>query len=258
MQELKDRVAVVTGASRGIGAGLVRAFLARGLRVAACARSAPDADQIPGEAPGLFFERADVAVAEDVGNFARTARERLGPLDLWVNNAGILEPMGMVRNLEPEAFARHMAVNLSGVLNGTRAFLGLCHKEGRGGTLINVGSGASTSPYEGWGAYCAGKAAVDMLTRVTALEEARHGVRVFALAPGIIETGMQVRIREQAESAFPSVQKFRDLASRGLLLSPESPASAILRLAFGEALPEGDVLLDVRKSPQLADLGTFA
>ena len=69
---------------------------------------------------------------------------------------------------------------------------------------------------------------------------------------------MSTQRGEPGEELNERQQKFRDLASRGLLLSPESPASAILRLAFGEALPEGDVLLDVRKSPQLADLGTFA
>ena len=112
-------------------------------------------------------------------------------------------------------------------------------------------------PIQGWGAYCAGKAAVDMLTRVTAAEERPHGIRAYALAPGVIETGMQELIRRQEESDFPDVERFREMHVSGHLLDAESPAPAILRLAFGDPLPEAVVVLDVRDSPELQDLGVF-
>jgi NAD(P)-dependent dehydrogenase (short-subunit alcohol dehydrogenase family) len=113
-------------------------------------------------------------------------------------------------------------------------------------------------PYEGWGVYCAGKAAVDMLTRVAAREERPHRIRVYALAPSVVETGMQELIRRQDAHDFPAVARFRELHATGKLLDAESPAPAVLRLAFGDPLHDDAVVLDVRSSPELQDLGEFA
>jgi benzil reductase ((S)-benzoin forming) len=258
MDALRDRVALITGASRGIGAGLARVFHRRGLRLALCARSGPDAGEVPDDPERIHFARVDVTDYDALSGFARDAEERLGPIDLWVNNAGLLEPIGLVREVAPEDVRRHIEVNVVGVFHGTRVYLERLHAAGRTGTIVNISSGAGVHAIEGWGAYCAGKAAVDMLTRVTALEERRHGIRAHALAPGVIATGMQELIRRQDERAFPDVERFRELHASGKLGDPESPAAAVLRLAFGEPLGEDAVVLDVRSSTELADLGAFA
>ena len=258
MQTLTDRVALVTGASRGIGAGLARVFHRRGLKLALCARSEADAGEIPNDAERIFYRKVDVTDFEALALFARDAEARLGPIDLWVNNAGLLEPIGPVRGASPDAVRRHVEVNVLGVFHGMRVYLDLLHGAQRTGTVVNISSGAGVHPFEGWGVYCAGKAAVDMLTRVSALEEHAHGIRLFALAPGVIATGMQELIRRQDAKDFPDVDRFRDLHSSGQLGHAESPAPAILRLAFGDPLPPESVVLDVRSSPELQDLGAFA
>jgi benzil reductase ((S)-benzoin forming) len=258
MPDLTDRVALITGASRGIGAGLARAFHRRGLKLALCARSDPDAGEVPDDAERIHFGRVDVTDYEALSRFAAEGERRLGPIDLWVNNAGLLEPIGPVREVSPDDVRRHIEVNVLGVFYGTRIYLQRLHAAKRTGTIVNISSGAGVRAIEGWGTYCAGKAAVDMLTRVTAREERPHGIRAYALAPGVIETGMQELIRRQDEHDFPDVERFRELHSSGKLRGPESPAPAVLRLAFGAPLPEDAVVLDVRDSPELRDLGPFA
>jgi len=257
MNQLRDRVALITGASRGIGAGLARRFYEHGLKLALCARSDPGPGELPDDPERIFFGQVDVTDYRAVSRFTDQAEERLGAIDLWVNNAGVLDPIGLLRTLAPGDVRRHVDVNLLGVFHGTRVYLERLHAAGRTGTIVNISSGASVRPIAGWSAYCAGKAAVDMLTRVTAVEERPHGIRAYALAPGVIETGMQELIRRQDEKDFPDVDLFREMHASGDLLDPESPAPAVLRLAFGAPLPDDAVVLDVRDSPELQDLGAF-
>jgi NAD(P)-dependent dehydrogenase (short-subunit alcohol dehydrogenase family) len=258
MDMLRDRVALITGASRGIGAGLARVFHRTGLKLALCARSDPHVGEVPNDTERIHFGRVDVADYDALSRFASAAEALLGPIDLWVNNAGLLEPIGPVREVSPDDVRRHVEVNVLGVFHGTRIYLERLHSAKRAGTIVNMSSGAAHVPYEGWGVYCAGKAAVDMLTRVTAREERAQGIRVYALAPSVVETGMQELIRRQDAHDFPAVERFRDLHSSGKLADPESPAAAILRLAFGDPLPADTVVLDLRDSPELRDLGAFA
>jgi NAD(P)-dependent dehydrogenase (short-subunit alcohol dehydrogenase family) len=246
------RVAVVTGASRGLGEGLLRAFQAAGMRVAGCARSIPTWARGVEPSAGLLFNELDVTDARAMDEFAVAVREHWGRIDLWVNNAGVLEPIGVARELDPEAFAEHLAINVGGVFNGSRAFLRVAHAAGIGGTLVNISSGAAHRAYRGWAAYCAGKAAVDQLSRVLAQEEAAHGIRVFSVAPGIIETDMQKVIRAQNPADFPDVSKFRQLHTDGLLGDTAAPAAAILRLAFGAPAKER-VVIDIRDLEESQD-----
>lgn len=252
--QLEEKVVVVTGASRGIGAGVAARMLEIGLKVATCARGecawAP-----PEDAASRWFHRScDVTDEPAVEDFARQVETRLGPPDLWINNAGLLEPIGPARALDAAGFERLMAVNVTGALIGMKACLAVWARRGHRGTLVNISSGAASGAYRGWAAYCASKAALDHLTRVVALEEPEH--RVHALAPGIIETSMQETIRRQSEEDFPDVERFRELKRGGALSTPDAPVPALLRLAFGPRVE--DVVLDVRDGAALRDLGEFA
>lgn len=234
-----EKVCVVTGASRGIGLGVARIFRGRGMKVAGCARSEP--------ADGLdLFRSVDVTDLDAVERFCEEAVEALGPIDLWVNNAGVLAPIGMTRDADPAAWRRLIDVNVVGVYHGARAYLRHLRATRHAGCLINVGSGASTSAYAGWGPYCASKAAVDQLTRVLAQEESDTETRIFCLAPGVVETGMQEYIRGRDAADFPMVDRFRRMQADGELLDVAVPAEAMLELAFGPGRPDGEVCLDVR------------
>ena len=234
---MTGRVAVVTGASRGLGAGLVERFREQGLRVGACARSMPVADD-----DDLLARPVDVTDSVAVASFAGEVAERLGPVELWVNNAGLLAPMGPVRDLDPDEVAEHVAVNLLGVFHGSQAFVGQVRARDGEGVLVNVTSGAALRAYEGWGPYCASKAGVDRLTEVIALEEADSGVRAYAVAPGVVDTDMQVMIRSSSTDDFPARDRFVELKEREAFNSPAFVADQLLAIAFDPSARPDEVV----------------
>jgi NAD(P)-dependent dehydrogenase (short-subunit alcohol dehydrogenase family) len=219
---------VVTGASRGLGAGLARDFASRGMRLGLCARGDPVLDE--GEA--VVAERVDVRDERAVEGFVARVEERFGAIDLWINNAGVLEPIAPLRDVEVADFRAHIDVNLVGVFLGTRAYVRHLHAVDRGGVLVNVSSGAAWKAYQGWSAYCAAKAAVERLTECVALEEAGRGLRAHALAPGVVDTHMQELIRACPPERFPDVERFLELKREEAFNTPAFVARELLALAF--------------------------
>lgn len=244
MTDITGRVAVITGGSRGLGAGMARLFLDRGLRVAVCARSRPDFS----DGMHCISRSVDVTDVKAVDAFCAETANRFGRIDLWINNAGLLAPIGPLRDNDPAAFAQHMAVNVVGVFQGSRAFIRQARGQDQGdgrGVLINISSGAARNAYAGWSAYCAGKAAVERMSEAIALEEAEQGPRVHAVAPGIIDTEMQSMIRDCTPDRFPKVQKFLDLKQDNAFSSPAFVAERLLELAFDPAHHTDDVLVSL-------------
>lgn len=230
-----DRVAVITGASRGIGAGLARAFAAAGLQLGLCARSAPALE----DGPRVVSARVDVTDGEAVERFALEVERRLGPIDLWINNAAVLDPVGPLRDLSSAQVREHLDTNVLGVLHGTRAFARALRRTGRSGVLLNISSGAARRPIQGWAAYCASKAAMERLTEVVALEEA-PALRAHSVSPHVVDTDMQKKTRLMTPDQFPDVERFRAMKRDGQLSSPEHVARCLLALAFDPAHPDRD------------------
>jgi NAD(P)-dependent dehydrogenase (short-subunit alcohol dehydrogenase family) len=198
MENLAGLVAIVTGASRGIGAA---AALAMGEAGASVMLAARDAAQIEANAQRIAAAGGKAAAtACDVADFAACQRlvqataQHFGPPDVLVNNAGVIEPIGMVGAADPALWARSIEINLVGAYYAIRAVLPGMLERGRG-RIINVSSGAALRPQEGWSGYCAGKAGVAMLTRSIDLEHRGGGIRVFGFQPGTTDTDMQVLIR---------------------------------------------------------------
>jgi benzil reductase ((S)-benzoin forming) len=265
LPDLTGRTAVITGASRGIGAGLASAFHAQGMHLALCSRSEIDlatvrvhssaaqtADAAAGEDPAdaadsaktagdIFTTQLDVRDEKAVESFADKAFERLGGVDLWINNAGVLDPVAPLRDLQLDDFQQHLETNLIGVFLGTRAFARRHRQrfEGFGqaleAVLINISSGAAWGGYAGWSAYCAGKAGVDRLTESLQLEESETGLRAYAVAPGVVDTAMQELIRSCPPERFPMVEKFHQMKQDQAFNSPEFVAKHILDYAFDPA-----------------------
>ncbi len=224
-------VAVITGASRGLGAGMAEAWARGGMALGLCARTVPDPPAGPDNR--VVVASVDVADAAAVDRFARVVVERFGRIDLWVNNAGVLDPIGPLAELDAGAVRRHMDVNVLGVAHGSAAFARHVRSRPGGGVLVNVSSGAATRPSVGWAPYCASKAAVEMLTEVVAIEERAHGLSAYALSPGVVDTDMQEQIRSTPEERFPSVERYRRLAESGAFNSPEWVGSFILEELVG-------------------------
>jgi NAD(P)-dependent dehydrogenase (short-subunit alcohol dehydrogenase family) len=236
------KVAVVTGASRGLGAGLAAHFAASGMHLGLCARHRPtlvartrptahDGRVVSAETP--VCAAVDVADHQAVAEFADAVIARFGRIDLWVNNAGVLGPIGPLAEADPGELARVIDVNVVGVLNGTAVFADHVRRRTGTGVLVNLSSGAATKPYVGWAAYCASKAAVDHLTRVVALEEAGNGLDAYSVYPGLVDTDMQAAIRASSESDFPDGSRFRRAAEENRFNAPAWVAEHLLALAFG-------------------------
>ncbi len=226
LPELRGRTAVVTGASRGLGAGLARAFAAHGLQLGLCARG-------PIEAPGAaLVESLDVRDLEALRGFAARVGERFGHIDLWVGNAGVLAPIGPLRDVPPAAWRENVEINLIGVFNGARAYLEQLRAHPGPGVLIHVSSGAARRGYAGWSAYCAAKAGVDRLTESLQLEEAASGLRCHAVSPGLVDTDMQAEIRATEPDRFPEVGRFIEAKRSGAFNTPDFVARHLLEIAF--------------------------
>jgi NAD(P)-dependent dehydrogenase (short-subunit alcohol dehydrogenase family) len=247
---LSGKTAVITGASRGLGAGLARAFAERGLRLGLCARSAP----VLPDGEDVLAARLDVRDAAAVTAFAAAVEARLGAIALWVNNAGVLEPIAPLRDIEPEAARLHVEVNVLGVLHGSQAFVRQLRKRGGEGVLVNVSSGAAQHPYAGWSVYCAAKAAVERLTECVALEEAAHGLRAHALAPGVIDTDMQALIRATPPELFPEVGRFLERKREGRFNSARFVAERILAIAFDPEARPAEVCVRLPDEPRVGEV----
>lgn len=183
-------VAVVTGASRGIGEATARRLAADGYRVVAAARSAAELDRLAAETEGVTACVVDMADADDVARLAATADE-LGALDVWVNNAATLVPMPFA-TLDLPRWRETMSVDLDGVFFGCRhAYLRMA-KRGDG-VIVNIASlsgVANVEKFPGLAAYNVAKAGVIALSEAVALEGRALGVRCMCLSPGAVATAM--------------------------------------------------------------------
>ncbi len=164
---LQGKIALVTGASRGLGEGVARALAKDGAAVMLLARDGDLARKVAGEiveADGSAEALAcDVSDYPSVERAVADTRQRLGGLDILVNNAGVIEPIAEVASSDPAVWARNIQINLIGAYFVVRAVLDRMLQNG--GTIINVSSGAAYRPLEGWSSYCAGKAGLVNLTR---------------------------------------------------------------------------------------------
>lgn len=218
---MKGKVVAITGASAGIGASAAAVFAAAGAKVVLLARSEQTinalAKKLGGETLAL---RCDVSNWDDVIASVAAIVARFGRLDIWIGNAGVIEPIARLAEVDPVEWAQSVAINLNGVLHGMRAVIPVMQEQG-GGTIITLSSGAAHNPLEGWGAYCAAKAGAAMLTRVAHVEEGARGLRIMGLSPGTVATEMQVKIRASGVNAVsrldPSAHIPTDWPARCLL-----------------------------------------
>ncbi|EAQ03886.1 20-beta-hydroxysteroid dehydrogenase, putative [Pseudooceanicola batsensis HTCC2597] len=228
MTDLTGKVAMITGASRGIGEAAAREFAAAGAKVVLVARSEDRIAELAGEiGNSAVAVPCDISRYWEVESAVNAALQAFGRLDILVGNAGVLQPITHLTEADPEAWGQVMDVNIKGVFNGMRAAIPVMQAKG-GGTVITVSSGAAHSPLEGWSAYCTSKAGAAMLTRAAHLENAGKGLRVMGLSPGTVATQMQ---RDIKASGINPVSKL-DWEDH---IPPEWPAKALLWMCGPDA-----------------------
>lgn len=239
-------VAIVTGASRGLGQALALGLLSPDTHLITIARThdaklAHHAQETGAQLQQIQCDLANPAAAE------RTAMQIIASLPtgakryLLINNAGTVDPVGQADQLHQAAtITAAFSLNVTSVMLLTAAFIQTVKAAQADSRVLNISSGAGRSPTPGWGVYCASKAALDHYTRVLADEN--HGIRVVALAPGVVDTGMQASIRASSPADFPNVARFQQLQEDGRLSSPADTASRILRYLARDDF--GDTVLD--------------
>ena len=223
-----DRIAFVTGVSRGLGAALVETLLARGWNVVGIGRhDAPGAGS-----PRYRFVRHDLAdapgVADAVGPALADAARAAPALAALVNNAALAGPTGVFGRLDAAAIANSLDVNLAAPAALAdafcRAFAGTPGEQ----RVVNVSSGAAERTIAGAGVYCIAKAGLEMLTRMLAAEHADDRFAAITLRPGIIATEMQTYMRSQPADVLPSVDLFRGFHASGGLVPAGSVAEKLV------------------------------
>ena len=195
MSDVTGKTVLITGASRGIGEATARLFAREGANVVLTARSEAVIDEIAldiGE--NAMSIACDVSKYGDMRDAVEHAIGRFGRLDILIGNAGVIEPVAMLAESDPEAWGDAIDINLKGVYHGMRAAMPHMLKQGHG-TIITISSGAAHNALEGWSHYCASKAGAAMMTKAAHVEGAAKGLRVMGLSPGTVATQMQREIK---------------------------------------------------------------
>ena len=227
---LAGRIAVVTGASRGLGRSIALALAEAGADAVLSSRTQADLGRVAAEVEAAGRQAlavvADVSRAEDVERLASAALERFGRVDVLINSAGISPVFKHAEQMDLADWRRVLDVNLTGVFLCCQAFGRIMLRQ-HSGTIVNMSSVGARAGFPRLSAYCASKGGVEALTRVLALEWASAGLRVNALAPAFIETDMTRGVREHSGLNQAIVQR-TPMHRMGL---PDEVVSAALFLA---------------------------
>lgn len=238
--KLKDKVAIVTGGARGIGAAICRRYADEGATVVVAdlleAEAEALADEIGG---GAFGVRLDVTKRSSIDAAVATCVQRAGGIDILVNNAGIFE-MAPILEITEASFDKQFAVNTRGLLFMLQAVARQMVEQGRGGKIVNFASQAGRRGEALVAVYCASKAAVISLTQSAGLDLIRHKINVNGIAPGVIDTPMWDTVDAQFArwENLPLGEKKRQVGLAvpyGRMGTPEDMVGAALFLASSDA-----------------------
>ncbi|MDY5986421.1 3-oxoacyl-ACP reductase FabG [Sporofaciens sp. SGI.106] len=197
---LKDKVAIVTGAGRGLGKGIAMELAKEGAKVVIADVNLADdtVKEIEAEGGTAACVKVNVAEQEDVQNMVKFAMDTYGRLDIMVNNAGINRD-GMLHKMPKENWDSVIAIDLTGVFYGTQEALKIM-REQESGRIINISSGSWLGNI-GQANYAAAKAGVVGLTKTAARESAKKGITCNVICPGFIETDMTLKLKEVKDGA---------------------------------------------------------
>jgi benzil reductase ((S)-benzoin forming) len=240
---------IITGTSRGIGEAIANKLLQPGNTIYCTSRGMNEelVDRAVSAGVTIFYFNNDLSDPDEVAEFSLQVWSRITPENVkrisLINNAGILSPIGPIEVNDPLVLTEHIHLNLLAPMLLTSAFLKHTANWAIEKTVLNISSGAASSPYFGWSAYCSSKAALDMFTRTVALEQshAAHPTKIISVAPGIVETAMQIEIRSTDQKKFRDHEKFVKLHEEGKLSSPEYVADIIVKAIFDDTIASGSV-----------------
>lgn len=243
---------ILTGGSRGMGLAMGQQLLQQGHHVLSIARKTSDALTACASEPQQLLQweqdlAQSAAAAQRLATWLGTLKSSDWSGITLINNAGVIPPIAPLSQTSAADIINAMRVGLEAPMALTAAFLAATENWGIARKVLNVSSGLGRRAMASQTSYCTAKAGMDQYSRCVALEEAAkpNGARIVSLAPGVIDTDMQVQLRSADSSDFPDVGNFTQLKESGKLTSPEEAAARMLawleRADFGE-----QVVADVR------------
>jgi benzil reductase ((S)-benzoin forming) len=238
-----DSLFFITGSSRGIGKALAEVLLEESEQnqVIGLSRS----NSLEHER----FKHIEIDLSEDITDFARELFTRYKPRKkvVLVNNAGTLGDTAHVGDLDSQQLHKAFQVNVTAPAVLMNEFVRTYGAGEAAPLILNISSGAGKYPVDGWFGYCASKAALDMLSEVAAVEAEKSGssLKVFAVAPGVVDTAMQEEIRQKSKQEFSGVEKFIQMKEEGALAPAREVAQKLLAFIQKPEQFEG-VVQDVR------------
>ena len=248
----QNHLTILTGASRGMGLAMAQQLLKSGNTLICIARSANPDLALEAKAAGVTLEQwqQDLSQGEQAAHQLQAWLNAQGPQAFasatLINNAGVIPRIAPLSASDAADLANALRVGLEAPMLLTAAFLAATESWTVPRKVLNISSGLGRRAMASQAAYCAAKAGMDHFTRCVALDEAikPHGAKVCSLAPGVIDTDMQVQLRGADPAAFPDRQNFANLKTGGQLTSPADAATRVLawleRADFG-ANPVADV-----------------
>jgi benzil reductase ((S)-benzoin forming) len=233
---MSQHLTIITGASRGMGLAMAEQLLQGGHALLCISRK-------PNPALGDMAAKAGVACEQWPHDLSRAA-SAAAKLETWlasrdagalasvtlINNAGMLPQIAPLSALAADDLADALRIDLEAPMLLTSAFLRATQAWTAQRKVLNISSGLGRRPMASQAAYCAAKAGMDLFSRCVALEEAKHanGAKICSLAPGVIDTDMQVQMRATDPEQFPDIDNFIGLKEKGLLTSPAEAATRVL------------------------------
>lgn len=227
---------IITGTSRGIGRALAELLLEKGETVIGISRTNTVVH------PKFTFIECDLSNPTSVSKLdIQTSNSPV----ILINNAGVLGEIGRISQLRTDTWPTVFQVNLLSVVQLTQKIYSQSDKNNF--SLVNISSGAANRAIPSWGAYCASKAALNMFSQNFFIEERELGFKpkIYAVAPGVIDTAMQEQIRNTSSEDFSGVDNFKALKQNGQLFSPGEAAQRLLQLLAREY--DEEVIYDLRQ-----------
>jgi 3-oxoacyl-[acyl-carrier protein] reductase len=238
--KLEEKVAVITGAGRGLGRAIALAFAEEGARVVIVSRSREEIDRVAGEINAMGSKvlalRGDVSRSGEVSRLMQEVMNRFSRLDILVNNASVMGPPRFLQDADVESWEKAIAINLHGVFFCSREAALIMSRQ-RGGKIINITSGLGQMPYPRFCAYAVSKAGVSQMTRSLAEELKECRIQVNAIDPGVMDTRLQKDLRNLGASVLGKDihEHFLQYEREGRLKDPAVVASLAVFLASPEA-----------------------
>jgi NAD(P)-dependent dehydrogenase (short-subunit alcohol dehydrogenase family) len=232
----------ITGGTSGLGLALVRELQNRGASVAFVARGRERVERVAGELAGVHGIVGDISLKDDIYPIALQITGELGGLDVLINNASDLGPipLAMLSDTECEDLERAFTTNVLGPFRLTKALMGALTasaRDGRGAVVLNISSDAAVTPYPGWGAYGASKAALHHLSRIWGEEHESDGVRFLSLDPGDMDTPMHAAaVPDSDPSTLKRPEKAAQELADAIIATLPNRSVSSLQLAAGSEL----------------------